>query len=147
MKSRKFYADVSQDCQIVPESLPTWLATLSDLRGQKIIVSLDTPKKVRTMRANRYWWGMVVPTFQELWSIGREQIGLPGYDRDETHDVLVQILVGFEDGPIPGTRVRKRTSEMDSARFAKMIDDARELAREKYGMHIPEPGESTEEEQ
>jgi hypothetical protein len=90
---------------------------------------------------------MVVPTFQELWSIGREQIGLPGYDRDETHDVLVQILVGFEDGPIPGTRVRRRTSEMDSARFAKMIDDARELAREKYGMHIPEPGESTEEEQ
>ncbi len=141
MSELQFHATVSPDCKLVQEDRVSWMAALSTLRGERLIVTLEKPKKTRSARANRYWWSCVVPIFQEVWSIGRVQAGLPPYDRDQTHDVLVQVLGGYEDGPMPGTRVRKPTSQMSSAEFAKLVDDARELALHQYGMAIPAPGE------
>ncbi len=141
MAELRFAAKVSAECKLVPDAPATWAASLSELRGQPVIVTIAKPKKARTLRANAFWWAVVVPVFQEVWSIGRVRAGLPPYDRDETHDVLVQVLAGFDDGPMPGTRVRKRTSEMDSAEFAKFVESARELALTQYGMHLPQPGE------
>jgi hypothetical protein len=140
----RFECTVSPECKLVPRAPATWLASLSELRGQPVIVSIAKPKKLRSLRANAYWHACITPIFQEIWSLGRTKQGLPPYDRDETHEVLVQVLAGYEDGPLPGTRVRARTSEMDSVRFAKLVDDARELALHNYGVTIPAPGETFE---
>ncbi len=145
MSELRFSATISDQCRIVPDALTVWLASLSELRGQAVVVTITKPKKARSLQANRYYWGCVVPIFQEVWSLPRTRAGLPPYDRDETHDVLVQVLAGYEDGPMPGTRVRKRTSEMESGEFAKYVDAARQLALQQYGMHIPAPGEGYEE--
>ncbi len=140
----RFECTVSPECKLVPRAPATWLASLSELRGQPVIVSIAKPRQQRSLQANRYYFGCVVPIFQEVWSLARTKAGLPPYSREETHEVLVQVLVGCEDGPLPGTRVRKRTSEMDTAAFAKFVDAARELAMQQYGCVIPAPGESFE---
>lgn len=145
MSERRFAATVSASCALLPEDHAAWLAHLAHLRGQHVVVTVATPQSVRSRRANAYWWGVVVRFFQEVWSVGRAAAGLPPYDRDETHEVLVQVLVGYEDGPLPGTRVRKRTSLMDKAQFAQLVDGARALALEQYGAVIPLPGEPWEE--
>lgn len=145
MSEKRFPATVSAACAIVPDDRAVWLAHLTRLRGERVVVTVATPKAVRSLRANGYWWRIVVPFFQEVWSAGRVAAGLPPYDSDETHEVLVQVLVGYEDGPMPGTRVRKRTSLMDKAQFAQLVDGARALALEQYGAVIPLPGEPWEE--
>ena len=146
MAELRFAATVSAECKLVPEAPATWAASLSELRGQPVVVTITKPKKQRSLQANRYYFGCVVPVFQEIWSLGRTRAnpGAPPYDRDETHEVLVQVLVGYEDGPLPGSRVRKRTSEMDTAAFARFVDAARELALLQYGCVIPAPGEQWE---
>ena len=125
----------------VPDERHRWAAWLSHLRGKRVSLTLATERHVRSAQQNRYWWACVVPIFQEVWSIARTQAGLPPYDRDETHDVLAQVLIGYEDGPLPGTRVRKRTRDMAKPDFAKLVDAARELALHQYGIVIPAPGE------
>lgn len=145
MSEKRFPATVSSACAIVPDDRAVWLAHLTRLRGERVVVTVATPKAVRSLRANRYWRGVIVPFFRDVWSVGRTSAGLPPYDSDETHDVLVQVLVGYEDGPMPGTRVRKRTSLMDTAQFAELVDGARAMALEQYGAVIPLPGEPWEE--
>lgn len=146
MSERAFRASVDEACRIVPDDWPAWQAQLASLRGQRVIARLERERDARTLRANAYWWGVVVRFFQEVWSLGRTQAGLPPYNPDETHDVLVQVLVGYEDGPLPGSRVRKRTSLMDKTAFARLVDDARALALQQYGSVIPLPGERGDEE-
>lgn len=120
-------------------------AALSAHEGQAVRVSVDRASTRRSLRANRYWWGVIVPMFQEIWSRGRAAADLPPYDKDQVHTVLVEAIAGFEDGPLPGTRVRLSTRTLDSKQFAWLIDRARELALHDYQVHIPEPGESVEE--
>ncbi len=91
----------------------------------------------RSLSANAYWWATVVPFFQDVWSAGRT----PPYTKQQVHDVLVQVLIGCEDGPYPGSRLQKETHTMTAIEFAHLIDAAKQLAWDQYQAHIPEPGE------
>ncbi len=137
-------ATVNDQGRIVPDVQSVWAVSLRQFAGKRVVVTIETQGKRRSAQANRYWYGMVIPTFQEIWSQGRTAIGLPPYDKDQTHDVLVQALAGYEDGPLPGTRVRVSTSGMDTAMFHKLVEAARHLALHEYQMHIPEPGQAWE---
>ena len=91
----------------------------------------------RSLSANAYWWATVVPFFQDVWSACRT----PPYTKQQVHDVLVQVLIGCEDGPYPGSRVQKETHTMTAIEFAHLIDAAKQLAWDEYQARIPEPGE------
>jgi hypothetical protein len=115
-----------------------------ELAGKRVVVTIETERQGRSTQANRYYWSCVVPTFQEVWSIARAKLGLEPLTKDETHDVLMQVRFGCDDGPLPGSRVRKKSSRMDSKQFAEYVEWCRGLAREQYGMWIPAPGEAME---
>ncbi len=145
MTEMRFSAKVTEDCKLSLEAPAVWAAALSDLRGQPVIVTLEKPKKRRSNSQNAYWYGVVVPFFLELWSRARRYPhGLRPYTKDQVHEVLVEALAGCEDGPLPGTRIRLRTRDMDTATFAKLVDRARELAMHDYGAPLPAPGEKWE---
>ena len=141
MSERRFFAVVSTDSKLVPREPIAWVATLADLRGQEVVVSIERARKARSTQQNKYYWSCVVPIFQEVWSIARNRAGVEPLTKDETHEVLVQVLLGCEDGPVPGTRLRKRTSGMDTAAFSQYVDKCRELALHQYGFEIPNSGE------
>lgn len=141
MNAPTFSGTVSANCVFVPDVPARWSAWLSHLRGKRVTVTLEKERSTRSTQQNRYWWSCIVPMFQEIWSLARTEAGLPPYSREQVHEVLVEALAGCEDGPLPGTRVRKRTSQMDSADFTKLVDAARALAWDNYGVSIPSPGE------
>lgn len=144
MSDVKLRATVNEQGKLVPEAPTVWAASLSELRGKRVVVTIETEKSRRSSQANRYYWSCVVPIFQEVWSIARSKIGLEPLTKEEAHEVLVQVLVGCEDGPLPGSRIRKRTSEMDVAQFRDYVEKCRALAQEQYGMYVPAAGEEME---
>ena len=139
-----FPAEVSSEAKLtVDRSLvKAALHRLAPKRGsRRLVLSLEPFRSVRSTRQNRYWFGVVVKEFGDLWSKGRKAAGLPGYTQEQVHDVLVEVILGFEEGPIPGTRVRKPTRSLSTLDFEKLADEARHIALHDYGMEIPLPNE------
>lgn len=121
-----------------------WRLSLSRVKNCDVIVTIATAKKKRSTRANRLWWGPVIRAYQDIWSLARTVAGLPPYTKEQVHSVLVQVLVGSEPGPVPGTIIHMPTRNMDHTTFARMVDDAYALAWDSYQVRIPRPDDPPE---
>jgi hypothetical protein len=140
-----FSGEVNAQGKLLFDDRPAFVQAVAVLAGHRVVVTLERAATRRSSQANRFWWGVVIPAFGDIWSPARVARGLPPYTPDDVHEVLVQVLLGFEDGPVAGTRVRKRTSIRNTAEFAQLVDDARALAVQQYRVHIPAPNEPWEE--
>lgn len=85
-------------------------------------------KAQRTSRSNRYYWGVVIHLLSEH----------TGYDPDEMHEALAFKFLRMEDCPITGAPRRQRTPKMNTAEFARYVDQCIRFAAE-LGVVIPEP--------
>jgi len=103
---------------------------LRGLAGKRVEVVVRKPKSQRSLRANRYYFGVVVAMLAEEF----------GYEKDEMHDVLAMKFLRTEDCPITGAPRRKHTPECDTSEFAEYVDACIRLGAE-HGVVIPEPGE------
>jgi hypothetical protein len=137
----KYYEALVKDGKLVFTNPADIRQALTRLAGKRVYVSLETEHALRTTVQNRYWFGVVVETFRAIWSKRRTEVGLPPYTKEQVHDVLVQVLLGTEEGPILGSRVSVPTKTLTPAEFSVLIDKARQMAQEDYQMEIPEPGE------
>lgn len=59
MSELRFSATISDQCRIVPDALTVWLASLSELRGQRVDVIVKRHRETRTSAQNRLLWGHV----------------------------------------------------------------------------------------
>jgi hypothetical protein len=102
---------------------------------------VETLQHRRTNQQNRYYFGVIVSFFREVWSAERRRPNhLPDYTQEETHEVLVGHILGHEDGPL-GEQVRKKTRNLSRKDFGELTDKGRELAWHLYKARLPEPGE------
>jgi hypothetical protein len=140
MTSLVFHAEIREG-KLVVSDRQRWHQELSALVGKRVVVTVETEQQRRTSQANRYWRGVVVEFFREVWSQQqRTPHGLPPYSNDDAHDVLVRVLLGEEPGPM-GRTIRKSTAHLPSDVFSKLVSDAKELAWQQYQARIPEPNE------
>lgn len=117
--------------------LDAYVETLSG----PVVLTIETVEERRSAEANAYWFGAIVEFFRKVWSEQyRKPFGRPDYTKEEAHDVLVQYLLGFEDGP-HGTRLRRRTRDLKQSDFSKLIDGGKEMAWQDYQVRIPDPDE------
>ena len=123
-----FLGDVSESgAMTFPESVRGLITRhLSTLRGAKIEMTIRRHRKQRTSRANRYYFGVVVPLIAEHC----------GYDKQEMHELLAMRFLRVEDDPITGSPRRKRTPNTDTKEFAEFVDNCIRLAAE-LGVYIP----------
>jgi hypothetical protein len=140
MTSLVFHAEIREG-KLVVSDRKRWHQELSALVGKRVVVTVETEQQTRSREANAYYWKQVVGFFQDVWSKARKEQGIEGYTKEQTHEVLVQVLIGSEDGPLPGTRVRKPTRGMKRSEFYTYVEAARELAWQQYQARIPEPNE------
>jgi hypothetical protein len=119
----------------------TWRLMLAEAKPGRYVVTVEPERHVRSTQANRYWWGVVVDCFRGIWSKGRTALDLPPYTKEEAHSVLVQVILGSEPGPLPGSVLAVPTRNTNSKVFAALVDKGRELAYQEYRVHIPPPGE------
>jgi hypothetical protein len=114
---------------------------LAKMRPGQVVVTVETVSQRRTSQANASWWKFVVPAFQEIWSRGRVALNLPPYTKEETHSVIVQVTIGSEPGPLPGSVLHKPTRVLSTHKFWEMDELARAMYFDLYRGRIPKPNE------
>jgi hypothetical protein len=87
-------------------------------------------KTTRSLAANAYYWGVVIPAFCEL----------TGYEKDEMHEVLAMHFLRIEDDPLTGAPRRERTPNCSTPKFQEYVDRLRRFGAE-MGLYIPDPNE------
>ena len=136
-------AIVTPDHQLKLDDPIRWKAQLAGLKPGRVVVTVQSAKAAHSARQSGYHWGVVVPFFQELWSVPRAAAGLDPYTRDETHYALVLILRGSVNGPMV-TKLPVPTRTMTTEEYSNLDKDARELAWTQYQSRLPEPNEPWE---
>lgn len=126
---------------LIPETPTAMKAWLAKRKQQVVWMDLLDVKDVRSRQANNYWWGVVVKFFQERWSVGRKEAGLPPYTKNQAHDVLVQVIMGTEEGPVKGTKIQVDTHDMSKETFGKLTEGAKEMAWQDFQAVLPDPEE------
>lgn len=137
----RFEALVEEGGKLIFTNPALFRRGLARLAGKRVYLSVETERALRSTVQNRYWFGVIVETFRDMWSKGRKEAGLPPYTKEQAHDVLVQVLLGTEEGPVLGSRVSVPTRTLNAAEFSALIEKARSMAAQDYGMNIPEPGD------
>ena len=137
----KYYEALVKEGKLVFAEVAQFRAELFRLEGKRVYISMSTERQLRSIIQNKYWFGVIVETFRAMWSKTRVEQGLPPYTKEQIHDVLVQVLLGTEEGPVLGSRVSVPTRNLTPTDFSNLIDKARAMARDDYGLQIPEAGE------
>jgi hypothetical protein len=135
-----------KDGKLIPDSPGTWRAGIAEYEGGPVVVVVRTPKREKTLRQLGYYRGCLLPFFVEQWSRERRQPqGLPPYDPEQIHEILVKHTIGYQEdvGPL-GEPVRKMTRESDTVEMGKLIDGCRQLAWDLWQVNLPLPGEEWE---
>jgi len=91
----------------------TWLAAW---QGRAVLVTIEPERKRRSLRANRRYFGCIVPWAAEILSVSRD---VP-ISSDQAHYVLKSAFLGVEEtplGPVP-----KRTKDLTSAEFSQYCE-------------------------
>lgn len=100
------------------------------LEGKLVQVVIKRLRHQRTLRANRYYWGVVVKLMADEF----------GYDAQELHEALAMKFLRIDDCPITGSPRRKPTPECETKEFAEYTDACIRLAAE-HGIVVPSPDE------
>ena len=118
-----------------------FLDYLLNLRGKgKYNVTIQNYRKRRSLSANAYYWGAIIPTLAEHF----------GYRNDEMHSVLLGTYTGWEQRNFRGQTlfVPRRTSTtpetMDTTDFSGLIQTAQQIGAEE-GIIFPDQYEQNHE--
>lgn len=87
--------------------------------------------KRRSNDANRYYWGVVIPSVMEF----------TGYTEDEAHDAMKVKFLGQEDMRLGLVHVRS-SAACDTREFFEYVEKIRQWMLEFFGHRIPEPNEA-----
>jgi hypothetical protein len=108
------------------------------LDGQEVMITIGPVERVRSLRQNNFWWGVIVPLFAEHC----------GYTHEEMHAALkaellpVRHLLHDQHGEIlreiitPGS-----TASLSTEQFNALIERAQQLGAE-MGIVVPDPNQA-----
>lgn len=114
------------------------LEGLRELEGKRVEVTLKEYKNTRSNRANRYYWGVVIPSVFKAFA----EVGIKLVNHEQAHEavrikfLMEEIQVGEESFRVP-----KSTSRMKTDEFANYIFVIVDYLREYYNFVVPEPRE------
>lgn len=125
------FAGTVQGGKFQPSNAPGWLVALGALEGKRVIVTIQTEKRVRSLKANARYWSLIVPCVAEVLT----QLLPPGelpVSRDEAHERLKEHFIGFTDTPLG--RIPKHSKLLDSAAFADYCNRIEGWLAEAYNV-------------
>ena len=111
---------------------------VSHMRNGPVRLTVSTVQDTRSLRQDKFWWGVVVALFAEHC----------GYDRMEMHEVLKMELlpvVKLLHDPATGEVAREvivagSTASLSAGAFCDLVARAQRLGAE-MGLYIPDPNE------
>lgn len=118
------------------------MAVLRSAEGKRVTVSIREQKRVRSLSANAYYWGVVIPPIVAMFRDEGNMV-----DAEDTHEFLkehvgkVRQVIVTPDGEV--VRAAGSTAKLSTAEFGDYVAKIKAWAAE-FGIHIPEPGEPAE---
>jgi hypothetical protein len=101
---------------------------LARFEGKEIALRLTRWRKQRSLQANAYYWGVVIPLLAEHC----------GYDSEEMHDALKHRFLRDREHEKDGLALVRSSAELDTAAFSEYVENCRRLAAELHVV-IPDP--------
>lgn len=125
----EFSAAVTKDGKLEVLEKGRWVGWLMKHAGKRVSLVLTREKRRRSDAQNRRYWSLVVPCFSE-WS---------GYEKDEAHEVLLQMFSKYEDHLPSGEVVERilRSSKMTVEQFNTYTSRVERFLAE-HGFEFPE---------
>ncbi len=102
------------------------ISALYSLKGQQVEVVVRLPRKDRSIKQNRYLWGICYELLSES----------TGYTREEIHDSMRMLFLRDEDRNIP---TLKSTTSLTTIEFKLYWEKIQQFAAEKLNLFIPDP--------
>ena len=113
--------------------------------GERLLITIEKPKKKRSNEQNAYWWGVMVP----IWQNALKAAGM-SRSKEDTH-VLIGDLIRQKYGHSPlhveieidGKiyEERRGTSSLTTSEFNELMSYAQDFAMEVFGVNVPSPNE------
>jgi hypothetical protein len=125
-----FYGTATDKGIVVMDTPVAFRKHITRLAGKPIEVVVRRRKSARSLKANAYYFGVVIATIApEL-----------GYTKDECHEALAWHLLqcGDPDAKLPK---RKSTADLTSHEFEDYVSQVKQFAAEKLGIYVPDPNE------
>jgi hypothetical protein len=112
------------------EALHKHLASFKEGDNLKVIIKpFKTGDSIRSVRANAYYWGVVIDILRLEF----------GYEKEEMHDALGLMFRRSVDEFLPTIQ---KTSDMNSREFWEYIERVRRWAAMEYNITIPDPNKA-----
>lgn len=125
----KFSAIVKKGKLILDDPI-AFLSQLRSMEDRQIVLTLEYKKKLRSLKENKYYWGVVVAILQD-WS---------GEDEAEViHEALKRkFLSGRAYKDLIFTQ---STTTLSTVEFEEYLANIRQWASLEHGVYVPSPSE------
>ena len=129
----------------VRKNRPLLDAALKQHEGHDVSITIERWRKKRSNEQNAYWWGVVVPIFQNAF----REAGMVR-SKEQTHQLITDIIIQkygdsviLNETVIDGEvfREKRGTSELSTSEFMELIAEAQMFATEVFNVQIPDPGQ------
>lgn len=121
------------------------MEVMNSFNGQMVTISIEKGKKKRSNQQNAYWWGVVIPVFQNaLKTAGMTRT------KEQTHEMIGDLVrQKYGHSPLHVEMVvndevfeeRRGTSELTTSEFMELVSYACDFAMDVFGVEIPSPNE------
>ena len=129
----RFAAEVMDNGELRISDAVSWRARLAHHRGKRVWLIVQREKHARSLRANAYYWGVVLAVLSE-WS---------GHTPEELHEAMKVRFLQRREVVLPTGEVLDAagsTAGLDSLAFSEYVDSVQRFAAEQ-GCYVPEPDE------
>lgn len=113
------------------------LGRMGALRGKwRLMAAPYRPR--RSLKANAFWWGCVLPAFQEFMRSHGQF-----FEAEEIHEFFLQkfaarSVIDPNTGEVL-SMIGRRSSKMDTAEFSAFVNNAIGWMHDRYQIVVPEP--------
>lgn len=133
----KFIAKIDDHHQYVvlqkyQKSFQQWLQGFKPGTFVSVVVKRDSVKRIRSLDANNYYWGVVV-------GYVREAFGYEKHEQEMVHEGLKMKFLSYEH--VNGFPIPKSTASLKSNEFWDYIEAIRRWMVMEFNVKIPDPNE------
>lgn len=127
------FATVRKGGYLAFENAPHFWSCVRGLDGQRVMVSVEPYRPVRSSQQNRWYWGVICQMVAQHLSKGRPF----ELHRTQAHYLLKSAFLGVDEtpmGPVP-----KSSRELTTLDFSEYCERIVAHAASEWGLQIPQP--------
>ena len=131
----KLLADINNQTLYLDQDYESMQA-LKEFEGKRVEVTIKEWKNTRRNRANRFYWGVVIPSVFKAFA----DVGIKLVNHEQAHEAVRLKFLSVEVETKEGSfRVPQSTTTMKVDEFANYIFVIIEYLRDYYNYNVPLP--------